>query len=397
MVACLAPPLKAWAMAHKGKATSGVGYNPEDPPESYTNAIVHNRLSQYTKVAREVHGPEWDLSTKDIIGEIVMRVTLQHDPLFKRSLTVLRKNSDADLVELVSTWGHMHEFGDMYWLPGQCKVLLGQIDRVDVSTPGDGLKQAFFPPWPISDIVHERSQEDQLQELGSNNALHGAFCKASSMVPSVLQEGGFDFLKDGKNFMGYPVVGYNHKIVTLADVPAFVSDLMQLWDRNPKAFCTLDLHLGILFRYIKGSTAYLGKTHDSVEFDLIYYRSREPGRPIMHADLIDEIEQITLYKNAGLPHWGKNQNYIFNDTVGRFSRLREFLDVKARFDPDGVISSQWSDQILGINGSPIISAPGCAIEGLCTGTQNSDCARGYVCSQGKVYPDARVCTVPLHQ
>ncbi|GJN36651.1 hypothetical protein PR202_gb25531 [Eleusine coracana subsp. coracana] len=309
-------------------------------------------------------------------------VTLQHDPLFKRSLTVLRKNSDADLVELVSTWGHMHEFGDMYWLPGQCKVLLGQIDRVDVSTPGDGLKQAFFPPWPISDIVHERSQEDQLQELGSNNALHGV--------------GSCIFSPE----YGHEVYVWNPRIietfvhdsavsVTLADVPAFVSDLMQLWDRNPKAFCTLDLHLGILFRYIKGSTAYLGKTHDSVEFDLIYYRSREPGRPIMHADLIDEIEQITLYKNAGLPHWGKNQNYIFNDTVGRFPRLREFLDVKARFDPDGVISSQWSDQILGINGSPIISAPGCAIEGLCTGTQNSDCARGYVCSQGKVYPDAR--------
>ena len=61
-------------MAHKGKATSGVDYNPEDPPESYTNATVHSRLSQYTEVAREVHGPEWDPSTEDIDGEIVMRV-----------------------------------------------------------------------------------------------------------------------------------------------------------------------------------------------------------------------------------------------------------------------------------------------------------------------------------
>ncbi|TVU26464.1 hypothetical protein EJB05_29012, partial [Eragrostis curvula] len=51
------PPLKAWAMAHKGKATSPeVDYNPEDPPEAYSNATVHSRLSQYTEMAREVHG-----------------------------------------------------------------------------------------------------------------------------------------------------------------------------------------------------------------------------------------------------------------------------------------------------------------------------------------------------
>ncbi|GJN09658.1 hypothetical protein PR202_ga27683 [Eleusine coracana subsp. coracana] len=236
---------------------------------------------------------------------------------------------------------------------------------------------------------------------------------------------------DARNFTGYPVVGYNHKMqasgscifspedgpevcvwnpringtfvydtalsVALCDAPAFVSDLMRLRDRNPKAFCSLDLHLGILFRYIKGSTAYLGKARDSVEFDMIYYRSREPGRPVLHADLTDEIEQIALYKYGGLPHWGKKRNYVFNDTVGKFPKLGEFLDVKARFDPDGIFSSQWSDQVLGINGSPVISGPGCAVEGLCTCTKDSECAPGYLCSNGKVYPDARVCTVPMPQ
>ncbi|GJN09656.1 hypothetical protein PR202_ga27681 [Eleusine coracana subsp. coracana] len=219
-----------------------------------TPAPPSERIAGRLAIVREIGADDPDLNAAKVslgVLGVISQVTLQLDPLFKRSLTILRKDSDADLVELVSTWGHKHEFGDMYWLPGQRKVLLGQIDRVDVSTPGDGLNQAFFPPRPISDVVRERSQEDQLQE--------------DSAVS-----------------------------VTLAAVPAFISDLMRLRDRNPKAFCTLDLHLGILFRYIKGSTAYLGKTHDSVEFDLIYYRSREPGRPIMHADLIDEIEQIAL-------------------------------------------------------------------------------------------------------
>ncbi|GJN36646.1 hypothetical protein PR202_gb25526 [Eleusine coracana subsp. coracana] len=391
-----------------------------------TPAPPSEKSSEKLAIVREIATDDPDLNAAKVsLG--VLGVISQLDPLFKRSLTILRNDSDTDLVELVSMWGHKHEFGDIYWLPGQGKVLLGQIDRVDVSTPGDGLNQAFFPPRPISDIVRERSQEDQLQELGSDDA----FCQASAMLPTALQEGGFGFLNDGKNFTGYPVVGYNNKMqasgscifspedgpevcvwnpringtfvhdtglsVALSDAPAFVSDLMRLRDRNPKAFCTLDLHLGILFRYIKKSTAYLGKARDSVEFDMIYYRSREPSRPVRHADLTDEIEQIALYKYGGLPHWGKNRNYVFNDTVGKFPKLREFLDVKARFDPDGIFSSQWSDQVLGINGSPVISGPGCAVEGLCTCTKDSDCAPGYLCSNGKVYLDARVCTVPVPQ
>ena len=50
-------------MAHKGKATSD--YNPEDGPEAYSNATIHNRLSEYTSMAREVHGPQYDPSTEE--------------------------------------------------------------------------------------------------------------------------------------------------------------------------------------------------------------------------------------------------------------------------------------------------------------------------------------------
>jgi hypothetical protein len=34
----------------------------------------HNRLSVYTSAAREVHGPEYNLSTRDHFGEVLMRV-----------------------------------------------------------------------------------------------------------------------------------------------------------------------------------------------------------------------------------------------------------------------------------------------------------------------------------
>ena len=64
----------AYALAHKGKATTDVAYSPEDPPSTYTNESIHSCLDGYTSMARAVHGPEYDPSTHDLDGEVVMRV-----------------------------------------------------------------------------------------------------------------------------------------------------------------------------------------------------------------------------------------------------------------------------------------------------------------------------------
>jgi hypothetical protein len=61
-------------MAHKGKVTSDVNYNPEDGPEAYSNVTAHSRLSEYTSMAREVHDPDYDLTTENLDGEVIMRV-----------------------------------------------------------------------------------------------------------------------------------------------------------------------------------------------------------------------------------------------------------------------------------------------------------------------------------
>lgn len=55
--------VKAWALDHKGKATSDVDFNPEDPLSAYNNSSIHSRLTEYTSAARSVHGPEYGLST----------------------------------------------------------------------------------------------------------------------------------------------------------------------------------------------------------------------------------------------------------------------------------------------------------------------------------------------
>ncbi|XP_072151783.1 uncharacterized protein [Setaria viridis] len=66
--------LKAWVMSKKGKMTADIDFNPEDPPEVYSHPSIHSRVTEYTSMAREVHGPEFDPSSQDIDAEIVMRV-----------------------------------------------------------------------------------------------------------------------------------------------------------------------------------------------------------------------------------------------------------------------------------------------------------------------------------
>jgi len=63
----------AYALAHKGKATVDVAYNPEDPPSAYSNESIHSRLDGNTSMARVVHGLEYNPSTHDLDGEVVMR------------------------------------------------------------------------------------------------------------------------------------------------------------------------------------------------------------------------------------------------------------------------------------------------------------------------------------
>ena len=58
----------------KGKATANIDFNPEDPPEAYSDPSIHSRVSEYMAMTRLVHGPQFDPSTQDLDGEIVTRV-----------------------------------------------------------------------------------------------------------------------------------------------------------------------------------------------------------------------------------------------------------------------------------------------------------------------------------
>ena len=61
-------------MAHKGKASFDVSFNPDDLAEAYTNSSAYEKITEYTSAARSIHGLEYDPRTDNIDANTVMRI-----------------------------------------------------------------------------------------------------------------------------------------------------------------------------------------------------------------------------------------------------------------------------------------------------------------------------------
>ncbi|KAK6158943.1 hypothetical protein DH2020_006257 [Rehmannia glutinosa] len=312
-------------------------------------------------------------------------VTLKLQPLFKRSVTYITKD-DSHIGDEAVSFGRMHEFADFMWYPSQQRVVYRIDDRVSTNASGNGLND--FPgfrstPSPVLSTL--RTSEETQESLGDVDGK----CINGKLTALTLRTMAYGLTNDGILFTGYPVIGYQNRIqasgtcldspkdaritacswdsrvkglffhqttfsIALSKVKNFIEDVQKLVALEPKAMCGLDLYNGILMRYVTASSAYLGKQEDALDFDITYYRSKDPQTPRLFQDILEEIEQIAVFKYNALPHW---------------------------------------DQILGLEDGLSTENEGCALEGLCICSQDIHCApkKGYLCRPGKIYEKARVC------
>nr|GLL43665.1 probable L-gulonolactone oxidase 6 isoform X2 [Ipomoea trifida] len=361
---------------------------------------------------------------------VISQVTLKLEPMFKRSITYIEKD-DTNLGDEAAVFGYQHEFGDMTWIPNERRVVYRFDDRVPTNTPGDGLND-FLPFQAVNSVSLAKARtaghlkiEDAWE---SRNDANGK-CRAAIASRVLAKAAGYGLTNNGYNFTGYPVIGYQNRMqssgscldsledglrtvcgwdprvkgvffhqttfsISLSKVKGFIEDVQKLANLEPKAMCVLGITGGVNMRYMTASSAYLGKQDNAIDFDFIYYRSRDPLAPRLYQDVLEEIEQLGIFKYGALPHWGKNRNVAFLGAINKYAKYREFLKVKEKYDPTGLFSSDWSDQILGLKDGLTITKEGCASEGLCICSEDSHCApsKGYFCQPGKVYKKARVCT-----
>ncbi|KAL3502071.1 hypothetical protein ACH5RR_036520 [Cinchona calisaya] len=356
---------------------------------------------------------------------IISRVTLKLQPMFKRSITFLEKN-DSNFEDQATIFGKQHEFADCSWYPSQRKVIYRIDDRVATDALGNGLNDFIgFRPTSSLVLAAERSAEESQESMNDANGK----CIDAAATSSVLQMSAYGYTNDGILFRGYPVVGYHNRLqssgsclngiedalitvcpwdprvnglffhqtaftIGFSEVKNFIEDVKNLVNLVPQALCGIDIYNGILMRYVTASSAYLGKQEGAIDFDITYYKSKDPNKPRLYEDILEEIEQMAMFKYGGLPHWGKNRNVAFIGVINKYGNANEFLRVKEIYDPDGLFSSEWTDQILGLKDGISIFKKGCALEGLCICSEDIHCApeMGYFCRPGRIYKDARVCT-----
>ncbi|KAJ3676140.1 hypothetical protein LUZ60_003552 [Juncus effusus] len=330
---------------------------------------------------------------------VISQVTLQLEPMFKRSLTFSLKG-DSDLAKLAATFAFQHEFADILWYPGHRKALYRLDDHVPVNTSGKGVYGFIgFRPTLTSAILANRIAEVALEAMKNAKGK----CSDSKAATSAFAVIGYGLTNNGL------VIRYQNKMqsasgcafgiedflatacprnprikgaffrqtgisISLDQVEEFLLDFQKLRDLNPEALCGLELYDGVLMRYVKASSAYLGK------------ESRKASKPRLYEDFIEEIEQMALFKYNGLPHWGKNRNVAFQDVIKKYTNSQDFIVVKEHYDPNGLFSSEWSDQILGFQGSVVVLKERCGLEGLCVCKDDSHCApnKGYYCKPRKV-------------
>ncbi|GAB4844654.1 Probable L-gulonolactone oxidase 6 [Ancistrocladus abbreviatus] len=390
--------------------------SPGNPTEGYVKVRTLNETDQDLNAAKVSLG---------VLG-VISQVTLKLEPLFKRSITY-KILDDHGLGDQAPEFGSQHEFADMSWYPSQRKVAYRQDDRVPSIIPGNGLNDFFgFRAQPSIALTIIRATEETQE---ARRDAEGK-CVSAELLIDFLEVEAYGLTNNGLLFTGYPVVGYQNRLqasgtclespdnalitlcpwdprvkgefffqttfsISLSKVKAFIQDVQKLVALEPKSMCGTELYNGILMRYVKASSAYLGKQEDALDFDITYYRSHDPLSPCLYEDILEEIEQIGLFKYGGAPHWGKNRNLAFEGVVKKYKNAARFLEVKKRYDPLGLFSSDWTDQVLGIKGNVTIVKEGCALEGLCICSKDSHCApnKGYFCKSGKIYEEARVCAL----
>ncbi|KAL6126367.1 hypothetical protein ACLB2K_074418 [Fragaria x ananassa] len=372
----------------------------------------------YVKV-RDVGEGDKDLNAAKVslgVLGVISQVTLNLQPMFKRSITYLSKN-DSDLGDQVLKFGKQHEFADILWYPSHHKAIYRVDDRVSSNTSGNGLYDFLpFRATPSLALAVLRTAEENQESKSDADGK----CSGAKMITSGLISTAYGLTNNGKIFTGYPVIGYQNRLqasgtcldshedsritvcawdsrikgeffhqttfsISLSVAKSFIQDVQKLVEIEPKSLCGVEIYNGILMRYVTASTAYLGKQEDAIDFDITYYRSKDPMTPRLHEGILEEIEQLAMFKYGALPHWGKNRNIAFDGVMKKYKKGKEFFRVKDAYDPMGLFSSEWSDQVLGIKGELNIVKEGCALEGLCICSQDIHCApsKGYFCRPGK--------------
>lgn len=99
----------------------------------------------------------------------------------------------------------------------------------------------------------------------------------------------------------------------------------------------------LLYRFIKADCSWLSEAYGRPTVTIsLHQNSSLPFR-----DYFADIEGI-FQDHGGRPHWAKIHSMKATDLAVRYPKWRDFLDLRARLDPDGVFLTPYLRALLGV-------------------------------------------------
>ena len=120
-----------------------------------------------------------------------------------------------------------------------------------------------------------------------------------------------------------------------------------------------------------------------------------PSKPPKQSTIVQTIEQLTLCKYKGRPHWGKNHERAFRHPKCHVrdnfpeSNLVQLLKMQAKHDPGKIFEPELFSHVLRRSGPDYSER--CALHSWCYCQEDAHCPQGHVCQPSPVFPEYKVC------
>ncbi len=332
---------------------------------------------------------------------VVVEVTLQVVPQFKLRYGHA-SGTDRGLEEHILSDVAAHDYAKVMWFAGNGRYVLDYYDRVALDTPGRSQHNLWSSTAGVFNLVGDTPYR-LLNALPQRAQCDVELLRANVWLAPI----------DARESPKSAPVGFSHEILASSCEPgkcpwngknvqsrtmeiAFPVSQLKDWMRDVRAILAKNRGcfpvLGLYLRFSKASDRALGLHYgvDTVSFEIHVPKDATETTYERSSAVYDEIQQLTLTKYLGRPHWGKNSPPVFAGLgSAQYPAWDAFLAQKRALDPEGLFENEQWHQLR--DGAPALPYAGCALSRTCVCEANLDCGSGYRCEPGGAFTSARVC------
>ncbi|SMF58559.1 D-arabinono-1,4-lactone oxidase [Pseudobacteriovorax antillogorgiicola] len=333
------------------------------------------------------------------LGAIV-EVVLKVEDMFKLRYGY-KAGSDRDLEQLIEQEVRSHDYARVSWFVGVGRYIVDYYDQVPVEEAGESYHNLWEtsagPTSIFGSLPYDAlNRLPQIVQCGAAGVRANAWAAPIKAVNSSGREPvGFahrmlgSTCAKGRCPWDFGAVSRTQELaIPIAELQNWMQDVRGIIAARKACFPVL----GVYMRFAKASDSWLSSSHgaDSMMFEIHIPKETDPNRYEQGTEVYDEIVQMTYQKYQGRPHWAKNSTPIFKDTLVRYGRAADFVDLKNELDPMGRFENEFWN-VIASDSALKKPYPGCNLSRDCICQSDADCGTGYQCAPGAFFDEAKVC------